>query len=234
MRKYIGMDVTSLAKQALERPGDFGYWGKRDMFNTWGFAGILVHRDSDVLERSNYEVVSKDLREKYPDDFDVLPCSHWAVGHVDHLICRILKDENKGIEENNITEAFHEAMDWVENLRDYPVADESHFSEMEYEETLESIRNNIPSMVEFRGTVEETAALIYEKLMEMDVYIGPDSYYCPSDAEMLEAAYHLGLFDKSYQEEWDDYVQANNLAEIMWDSDEPHVVHRIEQDKLFD
>ena len=37
-------NIEKYAKQATTMPEDFGYWGNKDMFDTWGFA-ILIRAE---------------------------------------------------------------------------------------------------------------------------------------------------------------------------------------------
>ncbi len=102
-------------------------------------------RDSDALERSNYVRIFQDMLKKaielgqpeglqsdYLEDepkqwvYD-FRAHHWAVGWVEQVILRASAPE--------------ELIKFLEEIRDaladYPVYDESHFSELEYEEANE-------------------------------------------------------------------------------------------------
>jgi len=144
--------IEECAAIAIKRPDDFMYWGgNEDMFVTWGITGPHQNRDSDVLERSNFEVIKVDLLEKFPDDIDVLGCSHWAVGWVDSIACRVYDDDG------NITDAFRAIMEWKEFLEVYPVASEEHYSEMEYEEFYRDLQY----LLNLREDVEVTDVMSY-------------------------------------------------------------------------
>ena len=98
-------------------------------------------RDSDVLERSNYECIFQALTDKAielecqdngingeGDDSDMVydyRASHWAVGWVETvLICQ------------NAPQALLDYAIEIRNaLSDYPVFDESHYCELEYQES---------------------------------------------------------------------------------------------------
>lgn len=129
-------NILKCAGDAIEKPEDFGYWGSEDTFVTWGFCGVDKHRDSDTLQISNFKVISTDLMEKYPDDFRIETYRHWAVGSVDRLLCRVLKNKENGVVIDNITDAFKSAMIWQDKLQEYPVADENDYAE------LEALENN--------------------------------------------------------------------------------------------
>ena len=88
-------------------------------------------RDSDALERSNFEVIEADLEKlaegsETPEGDSTVVCvheGHWAAGWVDTLMIH---------ESDELT--LMRADSWVAALADYPVADEEHFIEKEYEE----------------------------------------------------------------------------------------------------
>lgn len=103
------------------------------------------HRDSDGLERSNYDRILEDVLDKaielgQPAGIDVDPndtnekqwvytfrASHWAVGWVEYIILR--------------KEAPDDLVTYVgeirEKLDNYPVYDEDHYSNLEHEEAAE-------------------------------------------------------------------------------------------------
>lgn len=223
--------VEKLAAQALEKPSDFGWWGREEMFETWGWAGVDKHRDSTILELSNFEIVYEDLKSKFPDDVEQVRIGHWAVGHCDRTIVRILIDPDNGILSDNITEAFKEAMDWHFYLLDYPVANDTHYSEMSYEASIEFIANHMPSMIGYEVSRTEAAVAMYEQLVyDMNVMIEMDDDYYPSDHDMIIAAYNLGFIDPDYREEWEEFVAENSLAAINWD--EPNATHKVDPNQL--
>jgi hypothetical protein len=86
-----------------------------------------VTRDSDALARSNWEVITQDMQGRFPDACDVMHCTHWACGWIDHLMI-----------DTQDSDAMRACVEWVNALADYPVADDEHFSETEWEEWEES------------------------------------------------------------------------------------------------
>lgn len=212
---YQGKTIVELAKMSLERPSDFGWWGGEDMFVTWGWAGIDMHRDSSILEISNFQVITKDLMEKFPDDFNIVGLGHWAVGHVDRLTVKVIKSASNDIDEDNITEAFREAIDWLVSLDDYPIADESHYADLEYEETLEYIKYDVPKFV---LQSEGFESKILEWFAENGVDVMIDAQVYPSDEDLVRAAYWNGLIDEEYKEEWGDACIAYGLPAIDWEN----------------
>lgn len=139
-------DLIKAAKEALERPSDFGYYGGLPLFQSWGLT-YAQDRDSDVLNRSNYRRLLEDAQgvataddgdkaEDASEYIDVVHCSHWLCGWMDHIAVRVLEDPEGDVTPENITHTFKFMADACLRLRDeYPVYDESDYSELETEET---------------------------------------------------------------------------------------------------
>jgi len=209
IRRYQNM-----AEQATTKPDDFGWWGREDMFETWGFTGISYNNSSSVMEESNFEVISKDLLEKYPDDFKIITMKHWAVGQVTTMIVRVY-DDNPETGELTVSEPFKELITWHDHLADYPCADDAHYSEKDYEEVLKYIRDFANPMI---SQVDDFDSEIYSYLSnEEDIYMSYDGSELPSEEEMIRAAFWLGFIDREYQEEWDDFVVSYRLPVIDWE-----------------
>ena len=124
----------------------FVYYGDLPLGETWAFM-LARHRDSDTVEQSNWHVIHTDMAERFPDDIEVVHCSHWAVGWIDHLAVRLLDDAEA------LTDAGHAILEWKEQLDDYPVADETDHSEREFDAlwdnfefdlTEHPVRDNLP------------------------------------------------------------------------------------------
>lgn len=128
----IDPEVQEAMTAALTMPQSFAYWGDRPLGETWGFVTIGRHRDSDALQRSNFEVVSEDLLERFPEQLEIMHTSHCLVGWYDHLIVHV-RDEQSGAP----TEAFLAAHEWMKGLEEYPIASEDHYGRLESEEEWE-------------------------------------------------------------------------------------------------
>ena len=218
---YSGFDyvenILKCAKDGLQKPEDFGYWGSEDMFKTWGFCGVDKNRDSNLLEISNFDVITKDLISKFPNDFRIENYSHWMVGNVDRLVCRILKYELPFIDEvkeKDITTAFLSAMEWLDQLRDYPVADEGDYSDKEYEQSIAEIiewdKHNPGVIYKDNLSIENWAERICYELGNEGYSYSEDSYY--SDEAMYKAIYNLGLQSEEQYNKWIEFCEKNNLA----------------------
>lgn len=97
-----------------------------DIEDTW-ITIVGQHRDSDILERSNYRVIVRGMRERFPDSVEEHRFGHWAVGWVEECF----------IDSTN-EEACAAAFEWHESLEGYPVADDSDHSDLEFEERCNS------------------------------------------------------------------------------------------------
>ena len=80
------------------------------------------HRDSDALTRSNFECGLEALGGE-SDTVQVVREGHWAVGWVEWI----------AIHESDV-DSLKKADEMLCHLSDYPVLNESHFSELEYQE----------------------------------------------------------------------------------------------------
>ncbi len=116
---------SEIIERDLQNCPDFGYFGDRPLFDTWAmWRGYAIHRDSEILSQSNWEQILKRLHEvgMENEDWEVLGCGHWAVGHIDHIIY------------NSECEAVANLLAQIEDeLDSYPILDESHYSDMQME-----------------------------------------------------------------------------------------------------
>lgn len=132
------------AARAVERTRNipsFAYRGELPIGETWAFT-ISRHRDSEILGISNFEVIRADLEKRFPDDCEVVHCSHWAVGWIDHLAVRMLDDVGE------VTPAGIAAIDWAGVLENYPVASDEDLSAREYDATLDGIGQALRSVAD--------------------------------------------------------------------------------------
>lgn len=117
---------------------DFGTSIDHDR-DTWLIAPCGQNRDSDTLTRSNFAVMMAELERieqdaqtegaEYFDIFELHSFGHWACGWVEIVLVR------PG------TAAAVYVAELADSLADYPVADESHFSQLESEEAAEAWQN---------------------------------------------------------------------------------------------
>jgi len=213
-----GIWLVEKAEECLTRPDDFGWFGGDEMFVTWSFAGINWTKNSDdVLNESNFHVISKDLMERFPDDFDIVGTNHWAVGSLDQLRVRVLKHEGE-VDYQNLTEAFKALMEWHEWLMDYPIADESDFYDREYIGEVKDLAYRLQYdeplkyVIHVAGDYEELAGDLIYQINQYDHC----SYAEPaSDDQLLEAAFELNYCKFEESEFWNAWAYENK-REIIW------------------
>lgn len=129
--------IEHLAETAWRHPKNYGGFSPDG-----DYVIATQHRDSDALARSNWSVLAADLgAEAYTyiranhwsddsTDYEDRPtvyhwrASHWAVGWVEYLMVRADAPED----------VLTNAGEWLSALADYPVADDDHFSELEFTE----------------------------------------------------------------------------------------------------
>jgi hypothetical protein len=113
------MTETFATLTRYTRPRDFADFS--DISRAEYFVGVGQHRDSDCLARSNFRSMLRLLGGE-SDTVLVLRDSHWAVGWVETIY----------IHESNAA-ALQTADEILTALEDYPVVDESDYSELEWE-----------------------------------------------------------------------------------------------------
>lgn len=109
----------------------------------WLVVPVILTRDSDILEESNFAAATKTLQETGPEgeDWENHRFGHWGCGWLEILIVR---PETKAAEMAEEMEAA---------LSDYPVLDDDDYSRREWEATYEAWE---------RSTVAERVRLLQE------------------------------------------------------------------------
>ena len=196
------MNYVELAEQALTQPPD-SYFSNDNLWYSHGMSGINVHRDSNVIDRANFIAVMQILTEDFgkedvDGDWFVIHCSHWAVGWVDQIMVRILKNPDDGIFEDNITDIFKICMDIVHHYDIYPILDENIYDELLTEDQLSEINNWNPVWIE-----NFDAAKVHQFFRDNEIWPygdGQDSWFW--GPELISAAcYMLGMFDPEDNQE---------------------------------
>lgn len=149
-------------------------------------AGFGQSRDSDVLERANFQAAwaalendrSIDLGECGPDNdgptVQIVREGHWAVGWVEWIA---IHESDK--------EALRIAEELCNGVADYPVVDEELYSRLEDEECGETWKNcyNARDRVTYfrthSYTAESCGALL--RAVRGDWYEAASMLHCPSD-----------------------------------------------------
>lgn len=203
------------ATDGLTKPEDFGYWGPEDTFVTWGFCGIDKTRDSNIMDISNFETITEELLDGYPDDFRIEKYNHWLVGSVSRLVCRILKRGTK-VEFDNITDAFKAAMICKDQLNDYPVYDQDDYSNRLYKEAIEclyDLPNYLKDMVDI-NTSDYAEKIYFELSANMNIEFDVDGEQYPKDDDIKYAVYRLQIWNPEAIEEWNEWTDQNGLERI--------------------
>lgn len=136
------------ANEALTHPPDSAF-SDPDLFVTWGLT-ISVSRDDDILRQSNFERITEDMTKVFPADTDIVHAGHWAVGWVDELSVRVIEPwaDPYDYTVRDITRAFAVIVSIATSLREqYPVYDDSDYSEREYAKALEDKEENWGAVV---------------------------------------------------------------------------------------
>ncbi len=130
------VDITEKdIKDALAMPRDFGYSGHLPIGESWSLGPVVLTRDSDLLEESNHAALIKHLEsdKSLAKDWEIVHAGHWAVGWVDHLAFRAVNKKGEP------TRMFRVMTSWFNALAGYPVADDSDYSQRQYDATLANI-----------------------------------------------------------------------------------------------
>ncbi len=137
------LDIEEAAKKAAgnwKRFDSFVWFRDRELDDADQWSVIYTHnRDSRLLDQSNAHVITKVMEQfAESDEPDVVFESHhhWAVGHIDGFSVKVF-DQN-----GEITPAFRAYHELAERLDDYPILDESDYSNREYEATLDNIKDS--------------------------------------------------------------------------------------------
>jgi hypothetical protein len=202
------LNIEKYAEMATEKPQDFGYWGNSDMFDTWGFTNIDQNRDSDPLEKANFKYITEELMGLFPEDYRIETYNHWAVGSVDRLVCRVYEDDT---DKKVIASSFYLAMEWLDKLDDYPVADEDTYNKMIDDDNIDSIDfwNYLnPGYVDIDNN-PDWASEVYH---ELDINMGVDVRYSGfKDDDILMAIYQLQIWSPELFMEWYAFCDQNGL-----------------------
>jgi len=136
------LDLEAAAEKAAgnwQRFDSFVWWRRREVENPekWSIV-YTANRDSGLIDQSNAHYIEKALKPfTEGDDPDVVAesHSHWAVGHVDGFSIRVFTADGE------ITEAFRTYFELQERIDNYPILDESDYSDREYSATLENLKD---------------------------------------------------------------------------------------------
>jgi len=197
---YTDAEYQKLAEEAVARYApsarearSFAYRGDLPLGKTWAYT-FGMSRDSGLLEQSNFDVISQNLKEAFPEDVEIERSSHWAVGWMDQIAVHMLDDSGRA------TPAGRHVLDWKAKLLDYPVADEEHYSERQTEATFENIVSALGDVGFTRGDskMKEVAGEVWQWFSDnneraLDDVDDQGGY--PSEEETREALKDLDYFE---------------------------------------
>ena len=198
MTTTTAIDWTDVEAAAQEMAGN---WRRFDSF-AWSRGYKLEdagqwciwytsHPGSGLLAHSNETAINKRLEPfSEGDDPDLVfeRHTHWVVGHIDGVSIRVFRHDG------TITDAFREFCSIKERLDDYPILNESDYSEREYTATLENYRSE---MWRHKDLPEGWQSEVYEWFSDngMDRFIEnrDDEGGYAQEESIIEALKDLGL-----------------------------------------
>lgn len=190
-------DAATQVAGNWQRFNSFIWFRDREVEDADQWAIIYTHnRDSGLLDQSNARVISKAMAPFTDgDDPDVVieSHSHWAVDHVDGFSIRVFDGNGE------ITEAFRKYHELAEAMDQYPILDESDYSERELEATLENIEDAAWRLKNEFDLPEGWVWQVYDWLSENrsgEVDNTDDQGGYPSEAAMREAFAALNFSPK--------------------------------------
>lgn len=154
------------------------------------------NRDSGLSEQSNAAAIEKEM-VGFADDVIPQHHGHWACGWVDGYAIRVYRADSEGTLQ--ITEAFRRWCDLHDALEDYPVLDETDYSQREYDAAHENIRERSRFVVDDHP--EDWDQKIWEWLWENEqgeLENVDDQGAYPSDESIRRALRALDLLDRDY------------------------------------
>ena len=149
------------------------------------------HRDSGLLDQSNAKVIAKAMAtftDTENPDVVFESHNHWAVGHIDGFSLKVFRN-------GEVTEAFKTYHDLAEQMADYPILDESSYSEMELEATLENLTDAAWRLKDTHDLPEDWESQVYEWFSDNDsgaIENHDDQGGYPSQEQLETAFQRLG------------------------------------------
>lgn len=138
----------------LREQRDFGYdRAELEPYLYW-FMIANRHRDSDRLERSNWDAIETELGGE-GEHCAIFRFGHWAVGWMEIMVTDLAADANR----------------ILSALRDYPVLDDSSYFDLEYDEMLEAwssygaddlLREIMPEDFETDNLIEDWQLVLFK------------------------------------------------------------------------
>lgn len=189
------MSLRDAAKEAAgnwKRFQCFAWFRRNELNDPDAWAIFYTHnRDSGLLDLSNGEIIAKALEqfaEGNDPDLVFESHSHWAVGHISGFSIRIFR-------RGRITKAFRTYHELAERVENYPVLDDTDYSNREYEATVENIGNSAWKLKNDYELPDSWQDEVYSWLSEhcfTAIENCDDQGGFPSEEELIEAFEGLG------------------------------------------
>lgn len=203
----LDIDKVELTKDEIEeylkRPSSFALDPRTphyaEMFKTWAIGPIIETRESPIIDKSNAQVLLRELEAKgfaAEDDYNVVHTSHWAVGWADHLSFRVLDSDGTP---SRVAKFIHGFFTYLKD--DYPIADEDHYSNLQCEAEWEYYESQWDYLVRSDairdGVPTDAMEKVHEHLRDNgDPREDSDGIPYYTEDEIIEAARTLGFTSK--------------------------------------
>ena len=193
------LDIEEAANKAAgnwQRFESFIWFRDQELQDAEKWSVIYTHnRDSGLLAKSNASVIAKALKPfTEGDDPNVVfeSHSHFAVGYVSGFSVRVFDATGE------ITPAFRAYHELAEQITEYPILDESDYSDREHEATLDNITNAAWRLKGEFVLSEDWESQVYSWLSDngsSEIENTDDQGGCPSE-KALRGAFRALRFKK--------------------------------------
>lgn len=198
----LSVDLETAAKEAAgnhQKFESFAWHCEPKDSENWML--VYTHnRDSGLLDQSNaaaIEAILSELPEEDHEDFRSERHSHWGVGWVEGWAIRVYK-------EGKITKAFQTIHEIGMRLADYPVLDESDYSNREYQATLDNIKSVAEGFDLIDDLPSDYCEIVFSWFWNNNqsaVENTDDQGGYPSDDDMEECLRELGFLKEDEEDE---------------------------------
>ncbi len=184
----------------MDSENNYMDFGNTERIIDW-FVGPIKTKGATLLDICNFDCILKDLGGE-GDNVEIASFGHWAIGSYELILIR------PDTKQANLLENIAEA------LEDYPVYDESAYSEAELGATLENIAQEIPNDLTTTKNKYVIAAEVWDwfKANDPNELENKDDQGGFPDEDLIEKALkELGYYSK---EEIDREHQEDLMTEV--------------------